>query len=87
MIYIKAVLIGVATFILVSALVFAFMMRHAFVPPPVVPANAEVGFDFNSAWVDVPAWPPFLAGMAAFAGAFYWTLRRFRRRSAQRGGG
>ena len=85
MIYIKAFLIGVAMFALTFVLLFAFMMHHAVVTPPVIPANAEVSFDLNSAWVDTPAWPPFLAGMAAFDGAFYWTLRRSRRRArAQR---
>ena len=83
MIYIKAFLVGVATFILAFALVLVFTMRHSFVPTPAVPANAEVSFDLNSDWVAV--WPPFLAGIAAFACAFYWTLRRVRRRAgAQR---
>jgi hypothetical protein len=79
MIYIKAFLLGVAMFILTFALALGFMMRHAFVPPPAVPASAEVSFDLNSAWVDTPAWPPLLAGMAGFAGAFHWTLKRSRR--------
>ena len=77
MIYVKAFLIGVAMFALTFVLLFAFMMRHAFVPPPVIRANAEVSFDLNSAWVDTR--PPLLAGMAGFAGAFYWTLKRSRR--------
>jgi hypothetical protein len=79
MIYIKAFLVGVATFILVFTVILAFMMHHAFVPPPVAPAKAEVSFDFNSEWVDT--WQPFLFGIAAFAGTFYWTLMRLRRRA------
>lgn len=74
MIYVKAFLIGLAMFLLAFALALALMMRHAFVPLTVVPTNAEVSFDFNSDWV--VGWQPLLAGMAAFAGAFFWTLRR-----------
>jgi hypothetical protein len=72
-IYVKAFLIGVAMFALTFVLLFAFMMRHAFVPPPVIRANAEVSFDLNSAWVDTR--PALLAGVAVFAGAFYLSLR------------
>jgi hypothetical protein len=79
MIYVKAFLVGVATFILAFTLILAFMMHRAFEQPPVVPANAEVSFDFNSEWVDT--WQPFLIGTAAFVGTFYWTLRRFRNRN------
>jgi hypothetical protein len=60
MIYVKAFLIGVAMFILTFVLILALMMRQAAVPPPVVPANAPVSFDLNSAWVDTPVWPPLL---------------------------
>ena len=81
--YVKGILVGGVLFIMVFALIFILMVRHSAPPLPPIPANAEVGFDVNSNWTDVPAWPPLAAGAAAFVGGFYWMLRRSRNRTAR----
>jgi hypothetical protein len=79
--YVKGIFVGGALFIIVFALVLILMVRHAVPPLPPTPANAEVGvgFDLNSNWTDIPSWPALAAGIAAFAGGFYWMLRRSRK--------
>jgi hypothetical protein len=83
MIYLKSILIGSAMFTLAFGPVFAFMLRHAPVTVPASFTNADVGFALRSTWVEVPDWPPLLAGTAAFVGGFYWTFRRSRTRGAR----
>ena len=86
MIYVKSILIATAMFVLTFALAVMLMLLHSAPPLPSLPAdaaNAEVAFDVNSNWVDMPLWPPLLAGIVAFAGGFYWMFRRSRRRGAR----
>lgn len=81
--YLKGILAGSTFFIIAFALVLILMVRHSAPSLPPTPASAEVGFDLNSNWTDVPTWPPLAVGAAAFAAGFYWVLRRSSNRNTR----
>jgi len=94
--YLKSILIGAAafafSFILFNVMTMYVMMR---LHPPQMPAPAATSisspasttsggsFEVNTNWVEyaIPIWPALLAGVAAFAGGFYWTYKTSRTRA------
>lgn len=94
--YLKSILVGAAAFVLAAILInvisYVMMRLH----PPQMPdaaatsisspasTNSRDSFEVNTNWVEhaIPIWPALLAGVAAFAGGFYWMLRRSTTRGA-----